>query len=1246
MRYAVAIALIVVLSPFSGIVLGEYEQDGIDNFESTSIMESYSIPVQLAFDRAEDISRYSEDEILSTKEWLVVTGIPLKEHTKSLSNPISSVETKVLPGSYIWELEDGVKAVETLTKAMEIGEIESFSPLIETEHTKKFYPNDPEFGSQWHLENSGQTGGLSGEDANLTGAWNSFNGSGVVISIVDDGLDISHPDIAPNYDQSASYDWCNDDSDPTPLSFDGHGTAAAGVAGATGNNSIYVSGAAFGASLAGSTLIAGSLNDFAESQALSYENDYLDSYSNSWGPSDTGGILDGPGPLMTAAFENDIFQGRDGLGNIITWAAGNGLTNDDDSNYDGYANSRYTIAVTAITHLGEQSYYAEPGANILVASHSNGDGEAITTTDIVGSGGYNSSGNVTDTFGGTSSATPLVSGIIALMLEANQNLTWRDVQHILVNTARVNDPADSSWEINGAGHDVSHKYGFGAVDASAAVAMSSNWTIVEDEVNVSIGPMNSNFDLGDGISGWDDFNITVTDDLAIESVDVVVDISHDYRGELEIVLVSPSGKESWLAEERSDSGDDYDNWTFNTVHHWDESSLGEWQLRIRDGDSGNNGTLNHWSLIFHGTDADLDHDDDGLEDVNETEIWGTDPYDPDTDDDGLSDYEEVMNHSTNPLSPDSDLDGINDYDEIMRFGTDPLQSDTDNDGLSDGVEVNFWGSDPLLFDPDDDGDLFYQFNDCDDQDPMINPGRPETLNGVDDNCDSQIDEGFNFTDSDGDGLLDWPEFHIHQTQYLDSDSDDDGLSDGIEVLSLGSDPNSADSDDDGDGWYWFQDCDDQDNSRSPGLSEVLDGIDNDCDEVMDDGFELIDTDGDQLSDYEEYHNISTNPYDGDTDGDGLPDGYEISVTKTDPIMADPDEDGDGEYWFEDCDDNDPGRAGYLSESLDGKDNDCDESIDEDFVDIDTDGDFLKDYDEFHLHMTSATHSDTDSDGYSDGDEVLDIGSDPLVFNFDSDEDGYLDFEDCDDNSESVYPGAIETWNGVDDNCNDFVDDDVSRLSYLSASPSDSDIVIWYSKNQTLELDIGPIPEGVQYSVSWRFGDFSFSEYENYSGDSISIPELNCDSPVENLEVYLCSGGSGEQRVSASIIENGVITEVVWSFDVIISKTPDTLPERLVSYILTPLGVVSFVVSLSLLVGAGYLLTSQISYRRKVREAYEFYQISPREAGLESGRDYTSKDSELYAIPSAPDLSSFSSSSPSQQALDEGILPPPPPPGSY
>ena len=171
--------------------------------------------------------------------------------------------------------------------------------------------------------------------------------------------------------------------------------------------------------------------------------------------------------------------------------------------------------------------------------------------------------------------------------------------------------------------------------------MASSWTNVDEEVNLTIGPMVENFQIDDGNSSWSEFNTSITMDMAIESIDVVVDISHNYRGNLEIVLVSPSGKESWLAEERSDNGNDYDNWTFNTVHHWDESSLGNWQLKVRDVSSGQSGTLNHWSMIFHGTDADLDHDDDGLEDVNETEIWGTDPYDPDTDDDGLNDYEAV-----------------------------------------------------------------------------------------------------------------------------------------------------------------------------------------------------------------------------------------------------------------------------------------------------------------------------------------------------------------------------------------------------------------------------------------------------------------------------------------------------------------------------------------------------------------------------------------------------------------------------
>ena len=145
MRYAIPIAMIVLFSPLLGVVSGDYEYPERDNFESPPIMESYSIPVQLAFDRAEDLSYYSQEELLNANEWLIVTGIPLGEHTKSSSSPMSSVETKVLPGSYIWQMADGGEAVEALSKAIETGEIESFSPLIKKEYAKKFYPNDPEF---------------------------------------------------------------------------------------------------------------------------------------------------------------------------------------------------------------------------------------------------------------------------------------------------------------------------------------------------------------------------------------------------------------------------------------------------------------------------------------------------------------------------------------------------------------------------------------------------------------------------------------------------------------------------------------------------------------------------------------------------------------------------------------------------------------------------------------------------------------------------------------------------------------------------------------------------------------------------------------------------------------------------------------------------------------------------------------------------------------------------------------------
>ena len=348
--------------------------------------------------------------------------------------------------------------------------------------------------------------------------------------------------------------------------------------------------------------------------------------------------------------------------------------------------------------IRDRSSYAEPGANILVAAHSNGAGEGITTTDITGSGGYNSSGNVTHDFGGTSSATPLAAGVIALILDANENLTWRDVQHVLVNSARMNDASDSSWSVNGAGHDISHKYGFGAVDAGAAVSVAENWVNVGEELNATYGPYTPSLDIPDDDNSWSEVTAVVTDEYSLESVDVSVDITHSARGDLDIVLVSPLGTESWLAETHGDDGNDYSDWMFSTVRHWDESSLGTWTLKVRDTSSSDNGTLDSWELILHGVDVDYDHDDDGLSDENETLLYGTDPYDADSDDDGLNDYDEVMVYGTDPLVIDSDTDGLTDAAEVLSTFTDPLDSDTDNDGLSDGAEVNYWSSDPLVYD--------------------------------------------------------------------------------------------------------------------------------------------------------------------------------------------------------------------------------------------------------------------------------------------------------------------------------------------------------------------------------------------------------------------------------------------------------------------------------------------------------------------------------------------------------------------
>lgn len=450
-------------------------------------------------------------------------------------------------------------------------------------------PTDPAYPNQWHLHNSG------GVDVNVIPAWTlGYSGKNVTIGVVDDGLQSTHPDIS-NFNAAGSYDFNQGDADPTPHYGDDHGTSAGGVAGAQ-RNSVCGVGAGFEAGLSGIRLIADFTTDAQEAQGLSYRKDINFIYTNSWGPNDDGRRLEGPGSLTLRAMEDAVNTGRNGRGSIYVWAGGNGKSGGDNCNYDGYANSRFTITIGAIDYLGKQSYYSESCAALLACAPSSGASRSITTTDLLGSVGTSNS-DCTSTFGGTSAAAPLVAGVISLMLEANPKLGWRDVQHILVNTSRKNDATDAGWFVNGGGFSHNHKYGFGLVDAGAAVVASLA------HVNL---PALKTFDTGVVTVSkplYDlqpvEVSVRIPDNFVVETVDLVIVATHPVRGDLAITLKSPFGTESIMQELHNDRNANM-NWKFSTVRSWGESSSGTWTVRIEDKRTANIGNWVSYQLRVYG----------------------------------------------------------------------------------------------------------------------------------------------------------------------------------------------------------------------------------------------------------------------------------------------------------------------------------------------------------------------------------------------------------------------------------------------------------------------------------------------------------------------------------------------------------------------------------------------------------------------------------------------------------------------
>ncbi len=566
--------------------------------------------VWFALQRAENLSNYDPAELASTRQWVV--NVKSGENIGDLSSFLNAKllgKTKYIDNTYVLEFPDSFTPQEIQQMLKASGQSNFAYPLVSYQQESRFVPNDSLFAQQWHLQNQGQSGGTAGEDSNLVKAWKQgVTGQRVVIGIVDDGLQYTHPDLQPNYRADLSRDfneqlsggWGTYDHDPRPNnSTESHGTAVAGVAAAKGNNSIGGTGAAPNAGLAGLRLTANASNDVMEADALSYLSNSIHIYNNSWGPIDDGKTKKSPNPLTAMALHLGATEGRGGLGNIYVWSGGNGKEALDNVNYDGYANSRYTIAVAAIDHDGRQSPYSEPGSSLLISAHSSGNMSGITTTDLLGGDG-DDQGDYTKNFGGTSSSAPLISGVVALMLEANPSLTWRDVQKILIDSTRRNDPGDSDWKLNGGGYWVNHKYGFGAIDAGAAIELARSWQPLGTEVKTTSGKIVTNASIPDGNGTSRSSTVNISEEITVETVEVVFDAKHARRGDLDVRLFSPDGTVSVLAERHNDTGDHYDNWVFTSTRHWGESSKGNWKLQVTDRRTGTTGTWDSWQLNLYG----------------------------------------------------------------------------------------------------------------------------------------------------------------------------------------------------------------------------------------------------------------------------------------------------------------------------------------------------------------------------------------------------------------------------------------------------------------------------------------------------------------------------------------------------------------------------------------------------------------------------------------------------------------------
>ncbi|KAG8430701.1 hypothetical protein GDO86_020116, partial [Hymenochirus boettgeri] len=449
---------------------------------------------------------------------------------------------------------------------------------IAWEDTENLF-NDPLWNQQWYLQDTRANSSLPKLDLHVIPVWKrGLTGKGVVVTVLDDGLEWNHTDILANYDPDASYDFNDDDNDPFPrYDFTNenrfHGTRCVGEVGMVANNNNV---------------------------------DMFTYTAPGGGQRMNGKTVEGPGRLAPKAFEYGIT--RNGKGSIYVWASGNGGRQGDNCDCDGYTDSIYTISISSATQHGLTPWYAEKCSSTLATVYSSGD---YTDQRIISADLHNL---CTETHTGTSASAPLAAGIFALALELNPNLTWRDMQHLVAWTSEY-DPLTNNpgWKKNGVGLMVNSRFGFGLINSKALVDLAdpAKWKTVPEkkECIVQDNGFSPRF-----LSSHSEIIIEIptkacegqdNDIKYLEHIQLEATIEYTRRGDLHIALTSPLGTSTTLLSEREqdNSPKGFKNWAFMSVHTWGENPAGTWVLNITDvsGRSNNEGRLVNWRLILHGT---------------------------------------------------------------------------------------------------------------------------------------------------------------------------------------------------------------------------------------------------------------------------------------------------------------------------------------------------------------------------------------------------------------------------------------------------------------------------------------------------------------------------------------------------------------------------------------------------------------------------------------------------------------------